>query len=146
MKKITRAQYLQLCGIVGMAHKHYEALDELFSAAEAITGKSDNGHTSDMIFGSRELNDGLRLMGIELEDGDAIGLTRPVKVVNAFRPGDVVFLETDRQMSAQEMQHIREQLRKFEEKVPGLTLVVLEGGLKVASAESPEFVPPVPPA
>lgn len=72
MPTITRTQYLQLLGLMTLAKTHNDRLRDIEVAACAITGvvpgeyAGNASHTSDMVYGSRELDDGLRCMKIEV--------------------------------------------------------------------------------
>lgn len=69
MRQITRGQYYQLVGLRTVAD-HLEAqLKHIAKAAQAVTGEEDDiGHTHDFIFGSRELDDLVELLKIEVID------------------------------------------------------------------------------
>lgn len=74
MKKITQAQYYQLVGLRAAAEKQTAVLDALQAAAREITDERDQdgspetgGHTTDFLWGSRELDDMLRILQIEVE-------------------------------------------------------------------------------
>lgn len=74
MTTITRTQYHQLLGLMTLAKMHNDKLRDIEVAACVITGvvpgeyAGNCGHTSDMVYGSRELDDGLRCMKIEVVD------------------------------------------------------------------------------
>lgn len=75
-RTITRAQYLQLVGLHALAAHHIKAMDDLTMAALAITQERDGdgeldqrGHTNDLIWHSRTLDEGLKIMGITVEEG-----------------------------------------------------------------------------
>lgn len=55
-------------------------------------------------------------------------LTFPAKVVHAFKPGDVVFIEAAKPMRVEAMQHIHAEFKRL---LPGLRVVILQDGLKV---------------
>lgn len=80
MKKITQAQYYQLVGLMAAHAEQSKVLKALERAAVAITDErdrhgqpEDGGHTTDILWGSRELHDGLRIMEIEVEPASAPG-------------------------------------------------------------------------
>jgi hypothetical protein len=65
---ITRDQYMQLVGIVAASTEQQKILKSLELAACAITGEDDNaGHTTDILWGSRELDEGLEILGVGVE-------------------------------------------------------------------------------
>lgn len=73
MKTITKAQYYQLVGLRAAYEAQYKVCEALQRAAVAITderdtnGNPDNGgHTIDILWGERDLDEGLRIMGIEV--------------------------------------------------------------------------------
>jgi hypothetical protein len=73
--QITRAEYLQLLGLLTLAERHNKSLEEIRAAAAEITGErdshgapSDNGHTADAVYGSRDLDELLRLLNIAVDD------------------------------------------------------------------------------
>lgn len=53
-----------------------------------------------------------------------------VRIVGGFKPGDTVFVEVDRPLPAVAHERLR---KMFSEVVPHLTVVVLEGGIKVVT-------------
>jgi len=55
-----------------------------------------------------------------------------VRVLRAFRPGDIVFIECERRMSDEEMAHIR---ASFSEHTPDIKVIVLGPGMHVAARE-----------
>lgn len=55
-----------------------------------------------------------------------------VKIVRAFQPGDIVFLETEQKLPAEAMNHIHAEFKRL---VPDVRVIVLQGGLKVAGRE-----------
>lgn len=68
--KITRSEYLQLTGIVALAERYSKMLGDLCEAAYEITKEEHDhgsGHTSDVVWGCRELDDALRILGITVE-------------------------------------------------------------------------------
>jgi len=67
--KITKSQYMQLIGLKTVADSLLKQLENVEKAAMEITGEDDSlGHTSDMIYGSRELDEMLKLLKIEVEE------------------------------------------------------------------------------
>lgn len=66
MKTITHSQYLQLLGLMTLAKQYNAMLEQLLIAAATITQEKDvhTGHVSDMVYGSRELDDGLNCLEI----------------------------------------------------------------------------------
>lgn len=69
VRTITKAQYLQLVGLNTLAAKYDNLMRELNKAAEEITQEKHDcgGHTMDIIYQSRELDEGLEIMGITVE-------------------------------------------------------------------------------
>lgn len=55
-----------------------------------------------------------------------------MKIVRAFAPGDVIFIECDRGMTAQAMEHVNAQFKRL---LPDLRIVILQHGMKMASRE-----------
>lgn len=55
-----------------------------------------------------------------------------VKIVRAFQPGDIVFLETPQPLRAEAMAHITAEFKRM---MPGLKVCVLQHGLKIAGRE-----------
>jgi hypothetical protein len=69
MKQITRGQYYQLIGLRAVADHHEAQLKHIVRAAYSITGEWDTiGHTNDFVYGSRELDELLKLLEIEVVD------------------------------------------------------------------------------
>ena len=68
--KITKKDYLTLCGIDSMKDKYNDILNGLLSMALDITKDKDEdmGHTSDWIFGGVELDRILKNLNIEVEE------------------------------------------------------------------------------
>lgn len=58
-----------------------------------------------------------------------------VKILRAFQPGDVVFIESDRPMHRDAMAHVSAELKRL---LPEIRVVVLQGGLKVGGREESE--------
>lgn len=70
MKAIPPSAYYQLLGLRLLADRHNAALEQITLAARALTGEEDeHGHTLDFVHGSRELDELLGLLGIEVSDG-----------------------------------------------------------------------------
>lgn len=74
MKTITQDQYYQLIGLMAAYTEQSKVLRSLEKAALVITDERDRdgnveegGHTWDILCNSRELDDGLRIMGIEVQ-------------------------------------------------------------------------------
>lgn len=70
-RTITRAQYLQLLGLVTLARHHNAALNDIVAAALDITDERDEegkrnqwGHTSDLIYSEESLDAKLGYMKI----------------------------------------------------------------------------------
>ncbi len=68
MKTITKNQYLQLVGLMTLGRKHNEMCREIEKAACEITGEDVAGHTVDMMYGDRELDEGLKLLGVQVAE------------------------------------------------------------------------------
>lgn len=67
--KITKQQYVLLLGLRAVADSLLQQLESVEKAAIEITGEDDSlGHTSDMIYGSREVDEMLKLLKIEVEN------------------------------------------------------------------------------
>lgn len=67
-KSISKAEYHQLHGLAIIAKRHWDALKEIDQAARSITGEQgDMGHTYDMMGQSRDVDDGLKILGIKVE-------------------------------------------------------------------------------
>lgn len=66
MKTITHNQYLQLVGLMTVCEKYNAMCTATLKAAAEIIGEDEHGHTSDILFGSRPLDEGLKLMGIDV--------------------------------------------------------------------------------
>lgn len=77
MKKISHSQYLQLVGLQVLAEKHNRMMHDIEACACEITGEDQAGHTADILYGSRELDEGLKLMGIEVEPRPPAAETAP---------------------------------------------------------------------
>lgn len=59
----------------------------------------------------------------------------PAKVLRAYRPGDIVFLECDRMLSAEQMTRLH---AEFKKRIPEVKIVILQGGVKVAARAEEE--------
>lgn len=68
-------------------------------------------------------------------------MTDVVKILRAFRPGDVVFLETDHVISAEAADRCKVNINKALEGT-GICAVLLGGGLRIAAAEETRLVVP----
>lgn len=75
MKTITKQQYYALIGFRTIAETWLNKLDDLNKISQEITGEVDPdgnpdfyGHTSDFIYGSRELDEMLRILEISVEE------------------------------------------------------------------------------
>lgn len=55
-----------------------------------------------------------------------------VKILRGFKPGDLIFLEVDKPLRVEAMQHIHAELKRM---LPDVRVVVLQHGLKVAGRE-----------
>lgn len=63
----------------------------------------------------------------------------PVTVVRAFRPGDVVFIETNQYYPQTALEAMRKQFKAVSDAI-GVRVVLLDCGMKVAAAsEAPEL-------
>jgi Zn ribbon nucleic-acid-binding protein len=72
-KTITQDQYYQLVGLAAAAKHQIDVLKAMEKAALAITDERDHegnphdcGHTTDIVWASRDLDEGLRIMEIEV--------------------------------------------------------------------------------
>lgn len=69
MKTITKQEYIILQGLIALTSYYNEITEDIDKVALKITGEDENiGHTYDILSGFRELDDGLRLIGIKVED------------------------------------------------------------------------------
>lgn len=59
-----------------------------------------------------------------------------VKILRAFKPGDIVFIETKKVLSIQNMQHMHRQLAAM---LPEIKIVILQDGMRVAAREEHAF-------
>ncbi len=68
MKTITKEQYYQLIGVVVLAKSYLDKINDLEKAALNITQEvyDIGGHTSDIVWGSRDLDEGLKIMGVKV--------------------------------------------------------------------------------
>ena len=57
-----------------------------------------------------------------------------VSILRAFKPGDVIILETDRNYSPQQMQATRERLREFLTE-SDVKIILLDAGMRVVTRE-----------
>jgi hypothetical protein len=69
-KTVTRAQYLQLVGLLALAARYNRMLDEILAAATELLGVPwDEGHTSDEVFDRRpDADDLLARLGVTIAD------------------------------------------------------------------------------
>ena len=72
-RTISKAKYYQLVGLIAAAKKQQEIMDAMVEAARDITQEVDSegnpersGHTMDMLWGSRPLDEGLRILKIRV--------------------------------------------------------------------------------
>jgi hypothetical protein len=67
-KTVTKAERLQLVGLLALAKQHNEFLRQILSAAMEITGEEDDaGHTSDAVYSDYSADALLRNMGITVK-------------------------------------------------------------------------------
>lgn len=57
-----------------------------------------------------------------------------VKIVRAFKPGDVVFIECDMMLSQQQKETIRNSVGVISE-AAGIKVIILDAGLRLAARE-----------
>ena len=73
-RTITRAKYYQLLGLEAIARRHLAAMKEIEAAATRITEPDEKDFggslTSDYLWGSRDLTELLKLLKIEVADGE----------------------------------------------------------------------------
>lgn len=67
MKTITHAQYLQLLGLREIVRQHWKMCQAARDAAVEIVGGDLHGFMDDVMFDSRELDEGLKLMEVTVE-------------------------------------------------------------------------------
>jgi hypothetical protein len=68
-KTVTKSEYLQLVGLLTLAKKHNEWLEDLRVAALAITQEADeHGHTGDAVYGDYSADMLLDRLNITVED------------------------------------------------------------------------------
>lgn len=74
MKTITKQQYYCLIGLQELAKAKWKEISELEKAAIEITEEKDGvfGHTSDFIAGSRDADELLSLLNIEVRNDSEI--------------------------------------------------------------------------
>lgn len=72
--RITKEQYHQLLGLKTLGENILKQLDVLEDVALQITREKDSygdpykgGHTADIVWSNRDLDEGLRIMGIEVK-------------------------------------------------------------------------------
>jgi hypothetical protein len=68
VKTIPRSDYYKLVGLLTIAAQHEAALKEIEKATLSITGDEENGHTSDAVYGSRTVDELLKLLKITVVD------------------------------------------------------------------------------
>jgi hypothetical protein len=97
MKTITRGQYLQLLGLQTLAKQHWSAINDIEKAALEIT-KEDNdiGHTMDMMADSRNIDDGLRILGIKVEESNNLAS----EIIAKFENVDKKFTESAKALAS----------------------------------------------
>lgn len=66
------------------------------------------------------------------------GMPETVKVLRAFKPGDIVFIEVDKPLHRDAMTSIYHQFKKL---IPEIKVVVLQHGMKVAARADLEEQP-----
>lgn len=66
MKTITHAQYLQLLGLREIVKQHDAVCSQANAAAAELLGEDPHGHTNDMMYGSRDIDEGLGLLKIKV--------------------------------------------------------------------------------
>lgn len=67
---ISKSDYYKLVGLQTLANSYHEKLDDLERAFLEITKENEHqigSYSSDILFGFKSLNEGLKLMGIEVE-------------------------------------------------------------------------------
>ena len=72
-KTITKSQYYTLIGLREVAKEQCLILDKIEKLAKEITGEQDKdfgGHASDYIYGTRNLDEMLKILGIKVKNLD----------------------------------------------------------------------------
>lgn len=65
---ITQKEYIMLQGLIAVAEKHNAICDSCVKSIADILGEDDDaGHSSDVAYGSRGLDELLRVLGIKVE-------------------------------------------------------------------------------
>lgn len=69
---ITKSEYFQIIGLVTLAARLEAQLKEVHKATAAVLGVTEaddqfHGHVSDMVYGQREADEAIRLLGVEVE-------------------------------------------------------------------------------
>lgn len=105
-----------------MSEKSDQAFEEWFTTVEQRTARSS---------GKAELR--------EAWNASRAASGFPTKIIRAFRPGDIVFVECARDITMQESVQIREQFAAY---VPKLKIVLLGAGMRVAGAEQKDAPEP----
>lgn len=69
---ITRAEHLQLVGLLALAERYNRMLTEVHDAARQLTGEADDmGHTYDAVYsGDQDADTLLQRLGITVEEPD----------------------------------------------------------------------------
>jgi hypothetical protein len=62
-----------------------------------------------------------------------------VKIVQSVRPGDVIFIECEKDRTTQQLQHLHEQIKS---KLPDVRIVILNKGARVTAAQTAATVTP----
>lgn len=57
-----------------------------------------------------------------------------VSILRAFKPGDVIVIETDRNYSNEQLARARERLREFIDET-GVKIILLDSGMRVVTRE-----------
>lgn len=72
---ISKSQYYQLMGIRALAEKYLSLLNDVSNLAVEIVGEIDSegkkeeyGHANDFVYGSRELDSLLEVLGLVVEE------------------------------------------------------------------------------
>jgi hypothetical protein len=66
--KVSKAQYLQLVGVLALAEMYHAKLRDLHDAARAITEEQDNcGHTNDAVYSDFDADALLRKLKITVK-------------------------------------------------------------------------------
>ncbi len=69
MKTINQSEYLQLMGLLVLAKRHNDALNQIVDAVRAITGEEDDmGHSSDAVYSDYSADELLKKLDIRVID------------------------------------------------------------------------------